>query len=686
MQRVRTVIRVQAALRSLSATFLMSCLPWSEGHSQSALRVIGFNRVEHRIDREMKYAQTHGDGLSARYQLFVLNTSSVHIPTETNASPLINGREAALWHRDGALSWFHFPAQDTFHPKQIPPGSMMVWQFNGKDERWLSPQGFAIKTHDLDTVMDDAPQDLWIESAGFTGSESSIVPDRAVIHLFNRSPCGYRIEEVVLWQATQGGPWQFLHPGAPMNPQLTFPSDGRLVAGGKSIVVLGSDRFRVGHAAVQVRLRDSAGATRDLWAFLKIRKEAFDISAGWANDPVDGRPGFLSAGFLKTLKALYINTAHYVGQSGYSDNDSLYLVNPLKYFGHLDPWRRYDVDSLLPRIHGIEFLGEPQYGGGTPIDPQKVMMQLLPYAPSRIPTTLTHSEERIWRHYAGLSDFPHYDAYRVSAPSADEWSMYDRWQGRRIEWGAPLETIGNMTRSLKALNRPMSIAYWSQGPHEGWEVYGGRRLTSPTSSELRLQAYHALASGITSLYWFNLSYGSLRKHPSLLGPMQRIGREVRLLDDFYLTGAQWEYERTTDKGRPDWDLSTLVSPEGILLFALDLGYRADAATKTFVFSPERKADFRFKVPGWVNEDWTLWKLEENGLKKMNWSPGPGSSLAFKDVVTEVGIYILSPDDYASKRLQERWRVLKSSEAALDFDPAGNPAHRKEFMGWKPGRP
>jgi len=663
---------------------LFAAWHWNACQAQSALKLSGVNRVGHSIEAGMKYVQSHGDGISARYEMFILNTSSESISIEKNASPLINGREPQRWHSEGALSWYHFPAQDMSHPKRIPPGALMVWQFNGKDDRWLSSTGYSLKTLDLDTMVADSPQDLWIETVHFTGKESSIRPDRADIHLFNRSTRGYRMEHVVFWQAAPGGPWQFLFPGTPMMPTAALPSDGRLHPGGNSILTIGSDRFRLGKAAIQVSLVDSIGMRRELWAYLKVRKEAFDISAGWANDPIDGKPAFLKPAFLKTLKALYINTAHYSGQPGFSDNDSLFSIQPLRFFGHLHPWQRYDLDSLLPRIHGIEFLGEPQYGGGTPVDPQKVLMQLLPFAPSRIPTTLTHSEERIWRYYAGLSDFPHYDAYRVSAPSADEWTLYDRWNGRRIAWGAPLETIGDMTRSLKALNRPMPIAYWSQGPHEGWEVYGGRRLTSPTASELRLQAYHALASGITSLYWFNLSYGSMRKYPALLEPIQRIGREIRLLEDFYLTGSQWEYRRTFENAKPDWDLSSFVSTEGLLLFALDLDYRADPVTKTFVFSSARPAELRFRVPDWVEGGWELWKLEKDGLKRRTWSRISDSTMALKDSVNEVGIYILTPDSGTSNLLQEKWRKLKKREDDLDFNPAVDPTHRKEFMGWKPG--
>ncbi len=101
---------------------------------------------------------------------------------------------------------------------------------------------------------------------------------------------------------------------------------------------------------------------------------------------------------------------------------------------------------------------EPQYGGGKPMPPMEVWRALSPYQATRLPTIVTHSEERIWRFYAGLSDYPHYDAYRVMAPSPDTRSKYERWGGQTICWGAPLEPIGEMTRSLRELNRPRPIA------------------------------------------------------------------------------------------------------------------------------------------------------------------------------------------------------------------------------------
>ena len=171
---------------------------------------------------------------------------------------------------------------------------------------------------------------------------------------------------------------------------------------------------------------------------LRIKREWFDISGGWVSSRVGSSNTLQCEPYLKTLKRMHVNTGHIADTPGYTDQngpDGLYTRYPLKYFNKLEPFSHYDTDALLPRIHAVEFLGEPQYGGGRPVPPMQVWRQLAAYEPTRLPTTVTHSEERIWRFYAGLSDFPHFDAYRVTAPSPDQWSKYDRWSGKTIRWG-----------------------------------------------------------------------------------------------------------------------------------------------------------------------------------------------------------------------------------------------------------
>jgi hypothetical protein len=301
-----------------------------------------------------------------------------------------------------------------------------------------------------------------------------------------------------------------------------------------------------------------------------------------------------------------------------------------------------------------------------------VWKALAPYAATRLPTTVTHSEERVWRFYAGLSDYPHYDAYRVTAPSADAWSRYDRWGGQTIRWGAPLETIGDMTRSLRELNRPRPIACWSQGPHHDWDRYGGRGRTSPTPDELHLQAHHALASRITSLYWFNLSLKSLVKFPDLIEPMTRVGREIRMLDEFYLEGDAVHHERLVRDGKPDWDLSVIAGPRGALLFALDLAYEPDVQERVFRFGPPRECAFRFRLPSYVSPVVEVFRVNHEGAEAVEHAVKDGA-LAITDRVSRVAVYVVAPRPGERDRIEARRQALMAEEDALGFDPGRIPA-------------
>jgi hypothetical protein len=381
-----------------------------------------------------------------------------------------------------------------------------------------------------------------------------------------------------------------------------------------------------------------------------------------------------------TLRRIHVNTAHIGEMPGYTDQtgpDGLYTRYPLKYFGGLQPPEHYDTDALLPRVHAVEILGEPQYGGGKPVPPHECWKALSVYAPTRLPTSVTHSEERLWRFYAGISDYPHYDAYRVTAPSADSWGKYDRWNGQRIRWGSPLETIGEMSRSLRELNRPRPIAYWSQGPHYDWEGYGGRKRGSPTPDELRLQAYHALSSRITSLYWFNLSLRSLVTFPDLIEPMIRVGREIRMLEDYYLEGDATSHQRVMRAGKPDWDLDVVAGPRGAVLFALDLAYEADQEKREFQFGPPRDSVFHFPLPCYLTAPAEVFRVDSDGVNQVGHTVKDGL-VEIRDRVSRVAIYVISMGVGESNRIESLRQALVAQEDALGFAPDRNPGDLTEL--------
>jgi len=455
-----------------------------------------------------------------------------------------------------------------------------------------------------------------------------------------------------------------------------WPTDRLIPPHDKGIVRVCVGRLPLTYAAVELQVRDAAGEISSLWSHLRIKREAFDISGGWVQGGRHAQQTMTFEPFLKTLRRLHVNTGHFADHfPGYTDQTQpggLYARYPLKFFNALVPPEKYETAEMLPRLHAVEFLGEPQYGGGRSVPPMEVWRKLAPYQVTKLPTSVTHSEERIWRYYAGLSDYPHYDAYRVCAPAPDAWFKYDRWAGKKIGWGAPLETIGDMCRSLRELNRPMPTAYWSQGPHQGWTPMWGRRRASPTPDELRLQAYHALASRITSLYWFNLSLPSLVKYRDTIDELTRVGREMRLLSDFYLQGDAYRYERIARDGRPDWDLASIAGPQATLLFALDLDYQPDQAQRVFQFGPPRSARLHFDLPAWCRQPAEVFRVDADGMHDVAHRL-TSSGVELSDRVNKAAIYVVATVTGLRAQLESRRQLLVKHESDLGFDPAGNDA-------------
>ncbi len=518
--------------------------------------------------------------------------------------------------------------------------------------------------------LDLAQPDAWLSAVTFLGNPTNPYPHSLIFHIANQTSGPLHIEACRLWLPRDDSSWRTLLPQPWLTNLAAFPANAPIPAGDRGGARVETGRLPLTYTALEVRLSRADGQPVKLWAYLRIKREVFDLSGGWVSSGVRGRSSLTFEPYLKTLRRMHINTGHFETVPGYTDNPELYAKYPLKLFNRLGDFARYNTDAMLPRIHAVEFLGEPRYGGGHPVAPQEVWRALAPYAATRLPTTVTHSEERIWRFYAGLSDYPHYDAYRVTAPSPDAWSKYDRWGGRTIRWGAPLETVGDMTRSLRELNRPRPIAYWSQGA-ASWERYGGRKRTSPTPEELRAQAYQALAHRITSLYWFNLSLDSLLKFPDLIGPITCVNREIRLLEDFYLEGDAYHYERRAREGKPEWDIAVIAGPCGALLFALDLAYRPDPEEKVFKFGVPRETTLQFRLPAYLREAVEVLRVDADGVSTVSFTRS-AVGLQISDRFGPENVFVVSPRAGLAKELEARRRELVAYEDAFNFDAGRKP--------------
>jgi hypothetical protein len=216
------------------------------------------------------------------------------------------------------------------------------------------------------------------------------------------------------------------------------------------------------------------------------------------------------------------------------------------------------------------------------------------------------------------------------------------------------------------------VAYWSQGPHHDWRGYGGRKRGSPTPDELRLQAYHALASRITSLYWFNLSLHSLVAFPDLIAPVTRVGREIRMLEEYWLEGDATSHERMLRDGQSDWDLDVVAGPRGALLFALDLAYTPDPEERVFKFGPPREATFLFPLPAYLRTPAEIFRVDADGVTQVEHTVS-GGFVEIRDRVSRATIYVVAAKTGERARIETQRQALIAREKTLGFDPAGKPA-------------
>jgi hypothetical protein len=655
-----------------------------------AQQIVGVTVTPHQVSSVMQWRRPPSPELAARVELFLHNPSNKNIAINRSDNWLFDGQTPEQLLTANEWAWHETPVLWEDDSTQVPPQALVVIPFNGQARNWS-----ADTSHTLQPGQ-NAPQipftlpnpSAWLSAVTFLAAEPSgnlqttaVNANRVVVHIRNNGTADLEIAGLNLWLPQPGGNARVLSAQHRIDAsQLTcFPADRRIKAQSTACFTTALQPLPRSHAAVEVLLKttDRNSPQNSLWASLKIRPEQFDISGGWIASDINGRNSLTIENYLKTLSRMHINAGQIEEVGGYTNNPELFNRYPFKRFNRLADLKRYDSDELLPQIHAVEFIGEPQYGGGRPVPPQEVRNLLAPYFKSRLHTSVTLSEERTWRFYAGLSDHPHYDAYRVIAPAADSWSRYNRWNGKSIRWGAPLETISEMTRSLRELNRPRAIAYWSQGAHDGWGGFLSPRRGSPTPDELRAQAWHALASRITSLYWFNLSIPALLKFPDLIDPITRVNREIRLLDHLLLEADQFAFSQLRQQsGQPDWETSVLAAPHAAILTVHDLAYQPDPQSNVFRFEP-RSSSWTFPLPAWIQNNASVFRIDADGVHDTN-ARFENHAVQIEDSIHVVGIYIVANDPALRFKLQQNHAALLAREASFNFNPGSNPEHLEQL--------
>ena len=664
----------------LHLAFVSSLTLSHDGFSQE---IVGIVATPHQFSREMQWRRPPNSELASKIELFLRSTQVEDL--ELSPPLRFDGKVPSQLLADDEWAWHDTPASWQTSQVALPPKCLTVWTINGKSAAWGVGTKHRLqlgKGAEIEFAIDKPL--AWLSAVTFLSVDTdshtseSVHPNKIAVHLFNGTDESLRIRSLQIWLPRQGASHHVFHKSREYDDLSCFPHDGVVAPQNKGGFNLLCEPLPLTYAVLEVRVQHGTEKKEEsLWAHVRVKREVFDISGGWVASDVNGRNSLTIDQYLDTLKRMHINTGQIEEVGGFTDQPDRYARLPLKRFNRLWPTSRYETDEMLPTVHAVEFLGEPQYGGGRPVPPQEVWEKLAPYQPSRLPTSLTLSEEHSWRYYAGLSDYPHYDAYRVTAPAADSWRAYDRWDGVRIRWGAPLETIGVMTRSLRENSRPRPIAYWSQGAHDGWRSRWNPRRSSPTPDELRSQAWHGLANRITSLYWFNLSLKSLIKFPDLIDPITRVNREIRMLDDIFLDGDAFEHRRLETQGKADWDLDSIATPTAVLLVAHDLRYKADPEKREFAFTT-RDGTFSFARPRWLEGSIHVFRVDADGTHDVTHSISD-DHIEVSDRVHVVGVYLATPDASLRDRLDTNHSSLIRHEQETGFDPANSAADLEQLQ-------
>ncbi len=379
----------------------------------------------------------------------------------------------------------------------------------------------------------------------------------------------------------------------------------------------------------------------------------FDISVGWAGDDIE------KESYIKAISSMHFNTViGAYGSSYYHRDEAFRKQYPIKIFGYIESApvsdkmtvengiiTFYDIDD----IHAALPFGEPQLNDSEGRQqPMRVYNKLLIYRNSPYATNITLTHEPAFYRFAGLSDFCHYDAYRVVAPFSDAWYKYTSYAPQKkytIYWGAPLETTGDYMRSLAAMNRPNPVAAWTQGANT-WDTFPRftkqvEYMNSPNPYELRVQAYLNVANGASSLYWFNIDGEDLLYYKETCLEMRDINREFSVVNDHLAKQIPYWYER-----EDNIDLNVNIGSDYAVLFATDLNYKiSDGQYKYTGKNKERTLEF--EIPEYLTDYTELVEITKDGVSLID-STYSDNKVIINDNVKMTAMYVLGYDGLYEK--------------------------------------
>jgi hypothetical protein len=288
----------------------------------------------------------------------------------------------------------------------------------------------------------------------------------------------------------------------------------------------------------------------------------------------------------------------------------------------------------------------------------------------RHPIVGTLCGDRRFYEYAPIFDTPIMDAYRVGAPSNDQWPYV---------WGTFLEGVKSYTWDLKANAEPCPIWVWAQGIHcwtERMFVQGQFTRPFPSPSEARAQLYMQLGAGAKGVLWFGTygEQGMLKsyRHRFTEGEgslfLKATHQEDKLEDGLSLYAGYWRelWDAVKDMNlemcllRPilsrgdvypqAWiasasahnkiSLGAIAGLRGLVLYVANLDYDFDP--KGYVFHPQSGVRVSVQIPGWLPDLSAGWIIKADQVLPVKVEVAQGSASVDLESLLDGAIILLGP--------------------------------------------
>ena len=259
------------------------------GARADGLQLQGLSVTPHLQSKEMRYRKEPDFSLGARVELFLCNTGSAVLRLAPEADIRLRGKSPEALLAADEWAWHDFPSAWTNRPLFLPPGALTVWTFNGKREPWGAGTSAALAVGGGDIQLDLAKPEAWLSAVTFFGSPTNPYPDSLIFHIANQTAGPLRLEACRLWLPRHNCSWRALLPQPWLTNLAAFPANATIPAGDRGGARVETGPLLLTYTALEVRLARAGKSPLTLWAYVRIKREVFDLSGGWVSSGVRGR-------------------------------------------------------------------------------------------------------------------------------------------------------------------------------------------------------------------------------------------------------------------------------------------------------------------------------------------------------------------------------------------------------------